>query len=531
VFVRDATGLVRELSWVDGMILNVAYFSLGGTTLIIFGLGSYLFPGSDMGITLGVFGLLLNIPLVIAYSMFAASMPRSGGDYVYISRALSPGIGFATSWVFFIFAWMWMYGTGANFLAPTIIGPSLAAMGSLAGSAELSSLAQVIIQPSSLVIIGLAINTTAFVVIVLTPSTLHRVLAVLFVIGILGYPILYTLPLALSSNSQFVAAFNSYTAQAHLNTSYSALIRDAQMAGAQLAPPTLAASFAAIPMVYATLAFPQSSTYVGGEMKRATRQVPFSLVMGLVVTCVAMGLMSYVTYSVFGYDFVSATAFYGFSGASGYPLPAAPYTSYFLAILYPNPVYNWFMIVSGIAWQVLLAVMGMVAGTRFLFAASFDRMLPASIADVNERFHSPVKAAIIVWLVGDAYAIITPNIFVGAYVNSVTAWTSGYIVVMVAAILFPFLKRDLFERSPPFVRKRLAGLPLMSLFGGLGAVALLVVFYFLLLNPSVSGATSVGIAIVILSYGVGLAAYYGIKAYRKREGLNIDFIFSQIPPE
>ncbi|HYW01424.1 MAG TPA: hypothetical protein VE862_08140 [Candidatus Acidoferrum sp.] len=33
-------------------------------------------------------GLLISIPLAITYTLLAASMPRSGGDYVWISRTI-----------------------------------------------------------------------------------------------------------------------------------------------------------------------------------------------------------------------------------------------------------------------------------------------------------------------------------------------------------------------------------------------------------------------------------------------------------
>ena len=43
-----------------------------------------------MIILVSVIGLLFDLPVMIAYGMFSSAMPRSGGDYVYISRTFLP---------------------------------------------------------------------------------------------------------------------------------------------------------------------------------------------------------------------------------------------------------------------------------------------------------------------------------------------------------------------------------------------------------------------------------------------------------
>jgi len=531
VFVRDATGLVRELNWLDGTIMNLAYFNIACGSLLIFGLGSYLFPGSNMAISVGVIGFLVDLPIVIAYSMFAASMPRSGGDYIFISRALLPAIGFATSLVFFIFLSIFSIGFNAYLATALGVGPSLAAMASLPGNQGLLALAQSLGQPTNAMGIGLIFIVITFVLLLIPTSTLHKVMVVLFAIAFLGYPVLYIIVLATSSNAQFVSAFNTYAAQAGLNTSYTSIIESAKQAGANIIPPTLAGSVAALPIIYANLAFPQSSTYVAGETKRAKIQTPLSLVLGLLIICVSTAIMGYFTFSTFGYDFIAATAFYGLSGVSGYPLPSAPYTSYFIAILLPNPAFNWFMLLSLEAWILLLMITFGLMATRALFAWSFDRLVPTAFADVSERFHTPVKATILVIIASVPFVASTSYAFILTDINSVVAWTSGYLIVMISAILYPFLNKDLFEQSPPLVKKKIGGLPVISVIGSIGAIALLVIFYYLLINPSVSGATTIGISIVVLTYLVGIVIYYGVRAWRKSQGIELDLAFKQIPPE
>ena len=50
----------------------------------------------------------LIIPLSLVFAMFAAAMPRSGGDYVYVSRTLHPALGMMSS--FNNTVWWFIYG-------------------------------------------------------------------------------------------------------------------------------------------------------------------------------------------------------------------------------------------------------------------------------------------------------------------------------------------------------------------------------------------------------------------------------------
>jgi APA family basic amino acid/polyamine antiporter len=531
VFVREATGLVREFNWFDGMIMGLGYANLAVGAFIIFGWGSWLFPGSNMMISIGLVGFLIDIPIVLAYSMFGASLPRSGGDYVYVSRSLRAGMGFATGLVFFIYLSIFSVGQNGWFITTTVLAPTLAAIGSISNNAGLLALSQTIVQPGPSIAIGVLTLIVTFLLLLVRSSTLHKVLLGLFVIAFLGYPILYCGVLALNTNASFVAAFNAYTQQAGLNTSYTGIISSAKDAGAAIVPPSFSASLLALPIIYATIAFPQSATYIGGETKHASRQLPMALIIGLLVIVASYTIMGFFTYNVFGFDFISATAFYGFSGASGYPLPAAPFTDYFLAILFPNMAFNWFMLITGVAWEFILMIAFALMATRFIFAVAFDRVIPSALADVSERFHTPIKANALAMLGAFIFLVLTAFNFLGTYVNSIVAWTSAYLVVMIGAIVYPYTSKTMFEQSPPFVKKRVAGIPAMSILGFLGAIALVVVLYTLIVQPAVSGASVQGLAIVIATYVIGFILYYAAKMYRKGKGIDLDLVFKEIPPE
>ena len=530
IFVRQATGLVKGLRWYDGIIMALAYFNVAVGAFLVFGWGSWLFPGANMIITIGLVGLIVDIPVVLVYSWFSMLMPRTGGDYIYVSRGLSSWMGFAVGLVFFVFLSAFSVGQNAWFSTATVISPYLAAIGSTNSIPWLVSLSAEVTKPGPSILIGLILLLIVFFVLTRSSETVHKIMSVLFIIAFIGWPVLYVIALAASSNAAFIQAFNAYALKNNF-PSYSAVITTAKSSGFSIIPPTFAASLLALPIVYATVAFPQGITYLGGEVKKANRSLPLALISSLFILVSVIALMGYFTYSVFGYSFVTSSASLGFTGTN-YPFVSPPYTDYFLAILYPNVPFNIFMMISALCWELLLMIMFGLMATRFLFASSFDRILPSWVSDISERFHSPVKASIVLMIVAFIFLSLTAFNFIVTYFDSVTAWTTAYILVMVAGIVLPFRRKDLLQYAPPIVKKTILGIPLISLFGVFGVISLGIVFYTLLLNPDVSGATVLGLAVVTLSYIIGIAWYFASVAYKKRKsGFDPSLAFKEIPPE
>src|SRR6476620_11112406 len=115
VFARKATGLRREASALDIFIYNTNNQNVGiGVTFMVL-LIPALYLGGSM-VTATILAGLLSLPMAGVYAYFAAAMPRSGGDYIYISRTLHPFLGFLSSWNWVI--WLITYtGIPAAYLA------------------------------------------------------------------------------------------------------------------------------------------------------------------------------------------------------------------------------------------------------------------------------------------------------------------------------------------------------------------------------------------------------------------------------
>src|SRR5215469_8335879 len=127
VFVRQATGLVRELSWFDTFILVFAILNvpLGLTEVTNF--APFVFPGANLWLA-----FVISAPFMLAigmvYALFTAAMPRSGGDYVWTSRVLHPAIGFAVNF-FVTYVLLASAGLNSYLMATWFLPPVFYIMG------------------------------------------------------------------------------------------------------------------------------------------------------------------------------------------------------------------------------------------------------------------------------------------------------------------------------------------------------------------------------------------------------------------
>ncbi len=95
IFTRRASGLVRELSWFDVFVFVVAGPAASG--VIFYSVSTAAdFPGASLPLAFLV-GLLIFFPITLLVALSSATMPRSGGLYIAVSRVLGPTIGYLSA--------------------------------------------------------------------------------------------------------------------------------------------------------------------------------------------------------------------------------------------------------------------------------------------------------------------------------------------------------------------------------------------------------------------------------------------------
>ena len=158
-----------------------------------------------------------------------------------------------------------------------------------------------------------------------------------------------------------------------------------------------------------------ASTFVAGEVKEANKSLPKVLILSSLVI-----MTMYVIVSSFGayataavgritlanghtWSLFEAYAWLSY-GAGTMPagLPKAWTTTIaaFTGTGMGLNSLNWLLFIFGILWVANDIPPFILTASRVLFAMAFDRVLPASMASVNERFHSPVNATIMTGIFG-----------------------------------------------------------------------------------------------------------------------------------
>src|ERR1700693_4347214 len=130
LFVRNSTGLVRTASALDATIFNAVISAPIGSTLawsIFFTLVA--FPGADPIGVLVIAGII-NIPVLIMFALLGASMPRVGGDYIWVSRVLSPPLALISN-LCMIMGGLLGAALFAKFFSVLALGPVLVALGAI----------------------------------------------------------------------------------------------------------------------------------------------------------------------------------------------------------------------------------------------------------------------------------------------------------------------------------------------------------------------------------------------------------------
>jgi amino acid transporter len=172
----------------------------------------------------------------------------------------------------------------------------------------------------------------------------------------------------------------------------------------------------------------------------------------------------------------------------------------------------------------------MIAMQRYVFAWSFDRILPDKMAEVSERTHTPIIASLGVAIggfIGAAMMAFLPNS--GEFATlSFAIFSFGFIIPAIAGIVFPFRKKQIYETA--FIAKKKFILPLISWLG-LGAGAYLVYSTILSYQSGSLPIDSFSMSMFGIIYGLGVVVYVVAYLANRRRGLPLSLVFKEIPPE
>jgi amino acid transporter len=532
LFVRNSTGLVREASAVDATIFNAVISAPIGSTIaysIFFTLVA--FPGASISGVL-LITLIINIPVLIMFALLAASMPRVGGDYVWVSRVLSPPLALISN-VAMIFGGLFGAAFFAKFFAVFALGPALVALGVLFHNNSFVSWGSSFQTNTTWILIAaLAIVALQTLILIRGTKATFRWQNGAFIIAMLGTFIAFIV-LAVGTRHGFLSHLNAVNAKFGGGNAQQIITK----ADAGSAAPDLGNLNATLPTLFSIQGFMMWnfwSVYMSGELKSASnRRRQLNIMFGALIWDVALLIIgAQLLFRIAGYNLIYALNL----PSPAYKIPSGPFYQFLAALVFNTPILSVLILGTFLFWSLPSMIANTFMPIRSFFAWSFDRLMPEWLAKVNERTHSPVNAIL------TANVIIAIVVIWSVYSHSfqlvlgmiVLAGALAVIIVGAAAIALPRRRPDLYQSSPANVN--LWGIPVLYITGALSIIEFLVIIGIALKYPALvmNGDPSniwwipAFLAALIV---IGLLIYYIPRFLRQRQGVNIDFVYQELPPE
>jgi len=476
-----------------------------------------LFPGADLPTTVLVSEV---VALIVGtfYTFFSAAMPRSGGDYIWTSRILHPAIGFAMN--FFLAIEFTMVGGATMFwVTQYSLGPMFQVLG-------INDVAQFLLSSGGTFVVAVILYILFGVLVTRGAKATHIVLAVFFVFTVLAI-VAYNVTLLSLGPAGFKSAFNAVSGM-----NYDQVLQ----AGAAAGYPNsylLGSTMLAVAFTYLSFVGFNATVFYSAEIKDVRRSQFIAILGATVIYMVILWVDYFVTVSTMGPQFVGSMAYLFGTGNSAYTLAYPPFFQNLFRFATVGNPFAFSLVAIGFAATSIAGILTYIFGsTRLVFAWAFDRVVPMSLAKVDSKYHSPYMA-IILMTVSSIVAMI-----LWVYTNLLSYFlyaTFGWMVMQgftaISGIIFPWRRKDIFDASPEIVKKKVLGLPLISL---LGVAALICTLYigYASVAPAYQGTFQPGyMGFVIAIILVGVVIYGVAWAYRKRTGLPLELTFKSIPPE
>ncbi|MDG6988595.1 MAG: amino acid permease [Nitrososphaerota archaeon] len=540
VFVRDATGLVKNVSFFDSIALNLSNMSIGALLGLvgISGLLPMYFAGqSTAGVNLVylcIIAFVLSVPQIVIYTVLTRRYPRAGGDYVFVSRNLGGPIGSIASFMGYTCettAYLALIALSTVFAIGTVglfFSPSSSFYTGLATPQGAYPGAPA--TPAFQFLIGGLIFAILIGINVIKPKAGYRLVSILTIVGIIALfvaigTMLSAGPAGVQNYVNGVTGNGYFTNATAPGSTYANVV-----AGNHTGGPGGVSGFSWGPTIFllpliAAFVFPwlNAAPAVAGEIKGKGAlkwNVPISAVLAFSFLVGSIATM----YWAAGQPFTNAA----FSTpAYVYGMPVG-FNFWTLAMgLTGNPALAAFIGLGWILANLGILAYGVIVISRYLLAQSFDRFLPSRISSVSARFGSPVVAfgislVVTVVLVGiAAYNYTTSNLGAGTnpLFGAILASMIYFIIVGLSAVVHAIKKEAGYMKGVLGA----AGVLNMGVFGYLA--------YQFLTYQSVWALNSITFSFIIGSLVLGIVAFGGSYWYNKKRGVDITLAYKEIPPE
>ncbi|MFI5449032.1 MAG: amino acid permease [Candidatus Bathyarchaeia archaeon] len=534
-FVREATGLVREISTLDQILNNMngvaALASIVFTSWWIW----YAVPGGNalvacvIGFLCGIFGFL------VAFAISNATFPRSAGPYVTTSRVFHPSIG----WPFDMLQWFCIasgLALNPSFMITWGLEPGLYSMGVSSGNQWLINAANSLGNPWwALLCVGIPYILFSFLLAISGTRRLVRTFqlpaTILSMIGVVVIAAIW----ATTNQAQMAAAITKY-----LGSDYGSVMTYANANYPSFMGPPNYALFTML----AAIGFTAGSfnTYNGswscGELRNANniKTQILTLLLPSAICFVSVFAVIAIAQASVGSSILIAMTQILTNNPGFFPKAPAGWAGFYTMTMLPmiiadNTLVQFVIMVALVATVAIYFPVMWLIISRQWFAWSFDRLIPSKFAEVSDRFHTPAWSTFVNFIVVFVFIVIFT--FYGQYLGFFTtaSWDAGLsmIAVVCLAVAFLPLRKNLWDASP--AKKYMIGaVPIATIVGLIGFFYNATAVAEFTFTPSLGfGLPSTEFLLVI--FIIPFVLYWVIRQIRIKQNIDFDAIFRTIPPE
>lgn len=563
LFVRQSSGLVRDVSVTNALFFNVAAFVGVGLTLypafysLAFVPVWRFGPFSEYGWAAIITGLFCVI-LALIFASLTSVMPRSGGDYVFTTRIVGPFLGWLESWTLVIASIAIMAFEVPLVLRNIQITGRIIGIGAgghffkNANTWFTNSSGSITGWPGfiwSLVILAIIAG-----IVLLPTRRFHKVVTGLAIFGVTAFVLMFVFGLLATNKADFQHNLPHYTqgvSSARIAASGHAIL------------PGYTHNF--LGDLFSTTVFPfmlgivflqfigfQYSAYISGEVRgNVKRGVMMALLGALAIGVVANSVYVDTFSNHLGFNAATSWGYNYWGGVTNIALPLGqPPSMPLLAVIANKSLWPLWALISfgGAIFPLLLCPVYINFISRMGLAWSLDRQLPEWFGEVNERMAAPLNAILAtlgvtaLFLLLQNFALLPHSIAPpdGKLNLVATLWFSIFMAALtwimpgVNAVLIRFRRPDL-VRNAPYSR----ALPWLG-------IAWLVfpvwIYWFAGIKPVWDSLTSSGtgrlnylnhsgITGTIVFVIIGLVIYVVMKLVQRSKGIDTSMLFAEIPPD
>jgi amino acid transporter len=509
VFVRQTTGLVKNVSFLDAVCLNLGDMSVGaalatiGFTVVLFS----TMAGMNL-VYASLLAFLLSIPQIVVYTIMNRKIHRTGGDYIWTSRIFGGMLGGSLAFMGYtletlaylaLIALSTVFAIGSVGVALGYGGMLGLVLTSGAGAMHLMQFALAAIIFTALVLVN-----------IFRPKIGYKIVTVFILAGVAI--LILSLAVLLHGGRAGVESYiNTLNTTQGFNQTYAQLSQPAVSSRFNLSSLLMLLPFFAI-FVYPWI---NASPAVSSEIKSKSGikwAIPLSAVLVMALVTLSFATMYYVG----GFTFISnalsnPTLVYNYS-FNFWTLAMGVSNSYIISLIIGM---GW------VLWDLAILAYGIIVFSRYVFAQAFDRFLPERFAYISPNYGSPVTAhlfdlVVTIALIAGATMLYGP--FSSLY-GAVVAAMIYFAFIGLAAVIYA-IKHD---RGSSRTTLAVAGILMVGVFS--------YITYQFFAYSSIWGGNYLAYGYVAASFVAGVVLYSLSKWSNAKKGIDISLAFKEIPPE